>query len=238
MSQQQYKRTPLPKNALSEVKLRLSAEPVNGSKRRPTLSVDVARNQPRLSVYTNVEGDKNNGSVRAAMDTVTFFSFLQGIQDAIDAPGEYKELIENSNHTFFQGKRSAEPELVSKTHICKDKDGCIFISVTDGKVTPVKFFFGSAQYHNFFVAGQPMSKEACSVRHAKAWLRLMQNLLPAVLAYTYEEPEQKDFNGNNNNNKGGGGQQQSAPASSAKNFDEDMPAWTGSNGGDGDDFPM
>lgn len=234
---QQYKRTPLPKNALSEVKLRLSAEPVNGSKRRPSLAVDVAKNQPRLNVYTNIEGDKNNGAVRAAMDTITFFAFLQALQDAIDAPGDYKVLIENSNHTFNNGKRSAEPELVSKTHVCKDKDGCIFISVTDGKVTPVKFYFGSSQYHNFFIAGQPMGKDQCSVLHAKAWLRMMQQLLPAVLAATYEEPEQKDYNGNGGN-KGGGYQSNSGGGGSApKNFDEDMPAWTGS-GAEGDDFPM
>jgi hypothetical protein len=74
---------PLKLNALDEIKLRLFA-PVEGSRRPAALRASIAKNQPRLTVYTNVEGDADKGIIHARMDTWTFGAMLIAIDDIVD----------------------------------------------------------------------------------------------------------------------------------------------------------
>lgn len=250
MSDNNRFRKPLPKTALSEYKLRLEAPAPEGGTRKPSLAFSVAKNQPRISVYTNIESDRNRGMVIAKMDTPTFFGFLQLLRNVIEGESDTKYSIENKEHTFFNGERSREPKVTSTTVVGKDREGRVFIGVVAKNITPIKFIFGPTDYHHLVHKdGTPFTQAELSVLYAKGYLELLHNLIPSVLDTHYTEPEPRNNNrggggGGGNYNRGGGGNynrgggnrgggnQQRAQREEPAGGDDD---W----GGDvTDDFPM
>jgi hypothetical protein len=236
--------TPRKKNHLDEYKLRLSAPAVQGAKRKPSLAVSVAKNNPRITVYTNVEGAKDNGRISANMDTQTMFAMFSALQEVIDGPADSKITITNMNHTFYQGKRSPEPQVVSKTILGKEPDGTIYISVIAKDQAMVKFPFLPSEYHSFVHKdGSPWQPPELSKLYAKGWVDIFSSLIPFVLVNEYEEPPPRDppanggGGGNSYGNRGGqgGGQQQRGNSSANRGGD----SWD--SGGDnfgGDDLVM
>lgn len=245
MSQDQQRNfTPRTKNALDEFKLRLSAQKLEGGDRRPTLGVSVISNNPRLDVYTNVPNDKNRGNIRAAMDGVTFFAFLEMFETALNEGPGYKAYIENKMPPRDRSQGN-KPELVSRTVFGKDGEGVMYISVlsADESRPKVKFPFMSSYYHDLCGGdGQRLSKGEVSVIMARGWLRMLKGLVPAVMDTHYREPQKRDGGGGGfrgkggnggggyNNNRGGGnggGQKSndfnSSNASSSGNWEDDFP---------------
>jgi len=223
---------PPKKTAIDEWKIRLSGEQLNGGNKKPTLAFSVVKNQVRINVKTNVEGDKEYGLIRAAMDSPTFFALLVELQNAIDAPGEYKAYIKNQNYTFYQGKRSESPTLVSTTILGKDANGRVYLTVTAKDRPKPIFYFASTFFHSVLKAdGSSYTEAEDSVLYAKAFVTLLTGLTPAVLANEYIEPDTSNFgnnnggyNNNNNNNGGNNNQSSSAPAPGGKtDFDDDLP---------------
>lgn len=196
-----FKPKPLPKTALNEFKLRLIGPMQAGAKRQPTLGVSVAKNQPRIDVYTNVPNDKNNGNIRAAMDSPTIYALMELIRTIADGPVDTIEKINNLNHTFFEGKRSEHPKIISQTHVGKDTDGVVWIAVTAKDRPMIQFKFLPTTYHTWVHRdGSAWGEAELSVMYAKAYAKLMENLVANVLEAGYVEPEPRPQQG------GGGGQ--------------------------------
>lgn len=199
-------RPPLPKTALNERKLVLSA-PVPDSKKLATLDVSVAINQPRIGVWTNVEGDPNKGRVTAKMDTLTFFAVLEALRIVIsgerNADGKYRRFDIPCKRP---GQGSSEPIPEAFITLAREEsDGRIYIAVTGGNVTPVKFHFGPTQFHDSWKENrEPINVSTLSELYANAWGRVMAELTPNVLNTHYSPPEPYDPNGNNGWKKGGG----------------------------------
>ena len=234
MSNNQFN-TPIKQTALNEFKLRLYADPVSGSKKKPSLAVSVVKNQPRITVRTNVETDPENGRVMAKMDAPTFFGFLEVLRLAIDAEPGYRRSIENKN-PFIGGKANFEnPMTESTTHIGKDPEGRVFIGVVNKKVTPVRFYFKPTNFHYLVDQdGNAIPEAELTVIYAKAWLNLMYQLVPNVLDTHFEEPDTSNWNNNGGGqqrNNYGGGQQQQRPSKPANNN-------SGWNDDFADDIPM
>lgn len=235
MAGKQNYNTPLPRTALNEFKLRLSAPIVEGASRRPTLAVSVIKNNPRLQVRTEVETDANKGLVNAPMDTNTFYVFLELIKMAIDAEPNTAWQIANKNHTWVNGERSRDPSVISTTLIGKDGEGRVFIGVKAKNVTPVKFIFAPSFYHNVaYKDGSALSEAEISVLYAKGYVKSLENLVANILDTHYTPPEPRQGNGGGNygggNYRGGGGgaprQRSSAPpkeAPSDDNWGDDIP---------------
>ncbi len=218
-------RDPIEPTAFDEMKLRLRGDRVDGSgKRNPGLSVSVVKNQPRFTVYTNVDGDKNNGRVMARMDSVNYMVFMEMFDRIIKAEPNTKYVIENMRPQKNDGGGKSEMMKESSTIVAKDSDGRIFISVVDGQVTPTKFYFGDQYYHRYKLNGKPLEKDEASVLHANAWRMTMLNLLAPVLNshYAPSDYQKNGGGGNKNYNKGGGG-------GNRNNYEED----SGGSGGGG-----
>lgn len=226
MTGNNFRPAPRKRNALDEYKLRLNGPTLTdqGAKWPGTLAVSVVKNQVHLDVYTNVPNDKNYGNIRAAMDQLTFGAFLEIFDEVLAAAPDTVYKITNKNHTFFEGKRSEEPRLISTTFIGRDKEGVMFVALVAKDRPYLKFDFIGTSYHAIIDKdGQPMSKAAASSLFARGWRRTISGLVSAVAntEYVAPEPKNKDaggFNNNNNNNRGnsgGGGQRSNAPAASS-----------------------
>jgi hypothetical protein len=234
MADNNFRRPPRKKNVLDETKLRLSADPVSGSKRRPSLAFSVVKNNPRIDVYTNVEGDKNNGNIRAAMDAPVFFALMRLIEKSINAEPNTRFVIQNKNYKWFgQGKKSDAPINLSDTLAGKDAEGRIFISVIDKEDNSrpkIKFVFSSGYWHDLFHGnGTPFTEAEDSVLCAEAFVEMLKGLVPVVMAAEYEPPAPRDQQGGHGNKGYGGGNQgggnsyggQSQPSTTV-DFDEDI----------------
>jgi hypothetical protein len=245
MSDQNKQYTPRPKNALDDYKLRLVGDKLNGASKRAMLAVSIVGNNPRVNVFTNVDNDKDNGIIRAAMDTPTFYLLLDRLEHAINADPGFRDYIENKKPPRDRTQRGLE--LESKTIVGKDKDGQVYISVisADESRPRAKFVFKTSYHHDLIngSTGQRYSDAELSVMVAKAFHRMMSNLVTNVINTHYKEPEKRPYNGGAGGggggwkgNKGGGNYQQNRGDNNAgaKKPPQDF-------SGDGnweDDFPM
>lgn len=203
-----FRPAPRKKNALDEYKLRLVGPTLTdqGAKFPGALAVSIVKNQVHLDVYTNVPNDKNNGNIRAAMDHLSFGAFLELFDTVLKSGPDTAYKIQNKNHTFFEGKRSEEPRLVSTTILGRDKDGVMFIALVAKDRPYLKFDFLGTGYHTLLGAdGQPMSKADASGYFARGWRRTINNLTGPVAVAEYVAPEPKNKEGGGNGGGGGGG---------------------------------
>lgn len=220
------------KTPLDERKLTLRAPTPGHAGKFASLMWGFVGNNPRITVYTNDPDDsgesKGYGRIVAALDLVVFCVFLKELKNAIDAPGEYKRQVDNMNYTFFGGKRSDEPKLVSQLWVGKDKDGMVYISVTAKDRPKIKFAFHFPDFHKLRKEdGNEITKAEASVAVAESYYFILGQMMTHMAVSHWQEPPPKPQNGNGNNYRNGG-QQNSRPAgNSYTNADntemEDMP---------------
>jgi len=210
MSDNKFRAPPRQKNALDNSKLKLYSP--NSKGKMASLAMQLVKNNPRMVVYTNDPEDTvDYGKITANMDMLTFFSLLQLITTAANAPGEYREKIDNKNFTWGGGQRSEKPSIVSSTIVSKDAEGVVYISISAPRRPVIKFQFGENEYHNFIKSdGTPLSKGEGSQRVALGWVNLMEKIMAHLAVVEYVEPEQKPaggggFGGGNRGGQGGGG---------------------------------
>lgn len=231
--------TPRVKNALDNRKLNLSAPVPNVQGKYASLIWGLYSNNPRITVYTNDPNDNNApgyGKISANLDLPVFYAFLHMLNMAIEAPGEYKNKVENKNYIFPGGKRSDTPVVVSELHVGKDKDGVLWISVTDAmkKERPrIKFKFTPGDFHQFQHGdGRPYTEGEASVLFAKGYVNLLNSMMAHLAVVNYVEPPQKD--------QGGGGQRQGGGGGGGGGNWNNRGGGGGSSGGGGqdDDLPF
>ena len=184
------------------------------------------------------------------MDTHTFFAFMDILKKVAENPAvepENRFSIRNQGHTFFGGKRSEKPELLSTTIIGRDKDTQeVYLAVISSrKERPcIKFYFRPSEWHDLRDGqGQPLDPATISNIYASSYVGWLNELVPAVLFAEYVAPEPRDNGqggggnnwGNRNNNNGGGNRggnnnwggsshsNSSAAEPSSGNFEDDIP---------------
>lgn len=175
-------------NLLSEYKLRLVADPLegavqfNGRSRQPQLSLSVYDNQPRFTVYTNVEGDKQDGRIEGNMDTYTFGAVMQAIREV--ARTDTKGLVfQNKGHFFSKEKgRSEHPGVKSSTIIGRNEKDEVFIGLVANNRPKAMFVFKPTEYHSLLNKdGSPVSPAKVSELYALAYADLMEKAVIRIL---------------------------------------------------------
>lgn len=210
MAQQQpYK--PIPKNPLNDYRLALRTDKIEkmGGDREPVLRLNIIKNNPRIDVYTGIPNDVDRGRISAPMDPVTFMT-LMGLIESI-ARGENDVVKKITNYTG----RPEEKRVISTTYVGKDKNGCVFISVTAKDRPKVKFKFLPSAYHVFMDKdGTIMDEGKVTEATALGWVKLVSSYTPHLIINQYEEPEY----GNNNTQQSA---QPKPPVNTASDIEDD-----------------
>lgn len=220
------------KHYLDDFKLRLLADPVSGSQKRPSLHLTVVNNNPRFDVWTNKDGDKNNGSIQGKMDAVGFSTFLNRFLNILKngAPKSQISLI-CSRPGQNRGEVIREATVVAGL----DDNGIAYISVVaaDPDRPKIKFMFGNSQFQTLVGGnGQKLSDSEISIAWAFGWLEAIERTIGNIFTdkYVHKEPGEKKSGGGYQKKpyQGGGGggyqnnQRQAEPATSG-GYDDDLP---------------
>lgn len=211
-----FKPPPRAKTALDNRKLNLSAPVPNVQGKYASLIWGLFSNNPRITVYTNDPNDNappGYGKISANLSLPAFMMFLVMLRKVIDSPGETKDKVENKNYTYFSGKRSDLPVVVSELHVGKDAEGVVWISVTDTikKERPrIKFKFHPDDFHALVHGdGRPYSKGEASALYAEGYANLLDKMMIHMASENYVEPPPRDGGGGGGggggNREGGGG---------------------------------
>ena len=242
---QGFRPAPRPKGPLDNRKLNLFAKCPTAEGRTSILTWALVDNNPHIVVITNDPDEKNAdmdwGKIKAALDMPVFFAFLQAIRDVVQHDGETKMKVLNRNFTFYGGRRSEKPEVVTELWVGKDKEGRIWISVIDAKKQnrpKIRFFFECPSFHGFVNSdGSPANEGKVSQLFAMGYVELLQSMYAHMAVINYVDVEAKrearqNQKGGNYGNRGGNGGHNNG---SSRN--DSAPA---SSGGDlgGDDFPF
>jgi hypothetical protein len=210
-----FKAPPRKKTALDNKKLQMSAKNQDG--KYASLQWGLFSNNPRITVYTNVEADRdvNYGKISANMDTPAFFGFLNILAKAIafvpgtDGLTEYKTSIENKNFIFPGGKRSEKPVVQSELFVGKDKEGVVWMGVMAKDRPKIKFNFQLSDFHMLkHGTGEYYSAGEASVVAANAYYNLLTEMLGHMQVTEWVEPpppEQRGGGGGGGFQRGGGG---------------------------------
>lgn len=204
-------------NALAEYKLRLQADCLdnavvrNGVPQQPTLTVSVHDNQPRFTVYTNVEGDRQDGRIEGNMDANTFFAVMSAIKRfALDPNynGGKPVYITNKGYFFGAEGKSDKPGVKSTTIVGLTSEGAVYIALVAKNRPNARFIFRPTEWHDMInSSGEPMSVAAVSSLYAEAYANMITNLVSEVLVDEYiswEEIKERKAQNANNRGKGGG----------------------------------
>lgn len=205
MSDNNFNRTPRVKNALDNQKLKLQAKNEQG--RNANLSWNLFSNNPRVTVWTGVDGDKDNGKITGAFDTLGFYQFLEGLKMAIafrptEGAKEFRNKVELMRPNFKPG--GGRPDGVvkaSEVWYGKDADGVVWLSLCAYQRPMIKFILVPNEYHQFrHATGEALSPgEASTLLAAPAYIRALELIMAQLQVVEYKEPPPRD------NNRGGGG---------------------------------
>lgn len=182
-----FQPVPRKKGALDNRKLNLVAPCPTDAKKKSNLVWGLYEGNPRLTVYV---GDAEGSKISAALDIVVFYAFLELLKTALTAEPDWKAKIENKNFTWFGGKRSEQPEIVSELWVGKDKEGQIWISVTDTKAPKVRFFIVNPEFHTLIHGtGTPFTKGEVSNLFTRGYISIFENVVAEMFVASWPEVE-------------------------------------------------
>lgn len=192
-------------NILSHGKLQLSGDPWDKSnyKQRPSLSIHVFSNNPRLRVYMN------DGRTAKPLSYKTTSYTLEAIFEAIihfsnkKEPGFHTVTIEDWRD--MQGRQLDKKTIVGYITIGRDNEGVMFIATQAGKNDPIaKFPFMMDFYSDMLgMDGEKLDPRLASSYHARGWVTLNRKLISDYISLHGKEvvkkpPPNSNSGGNNN----------------------------------------
>lgn len=222
----QYNNPPRQMKVLGENSLRLSGNPIQGSKRPPTLGFTVKRDGKQgpwmvfLEVRTNLEGDKDYGRIQFALDLPTAMTLLTRIEMAAKEENFEGFRMEMLNRRYIrqQNAWSKEPMRDGFIGLFMDANRRICIGVsswdearpkTEFPLVPVNDFRRAVRFING--RGEAMDDAAATRLYAVGWARAMMALLTERFTNEYVPPEprpegqQGGYGGGNRGGNGGYG---------------------------------
>lgn len=225
MTGQQNTFTPKPrvKTALDNKHLKLVTK--NDDGKNAALFVGLYNNNPRFTVFTNVDADKNvdYGKIQGNMNVLSFRASMGLVQQAIDFKPtadqpEFKQKMDILGTGWSGRQPMPDPIILAHFWAGKDKNGCVWVSLLapDQKNRPrLKFTILPDEWTAFqHATGEQFSRGDASVRWAQAWHDAVVDMIAHMQVSHYVEPpppkNQQGGNGGSGyqNNNNGGGQRQ------------------------------
>lgn len=207
-----------PSNALKDSKLKLVGDAHEKAvikydkPQPPTLAWGIKDNQPRAIVYTNVEGDKQDGKIEAAMDAFTFQAIMEAIRIYADGGMVDDKPIVGitcSGFLWTGNGKSEKPMVLSTVFVGRNRDGVVVLSVqsSDKSRPKLSFKLHPTEWHGGVdQTGQPLSSQAISRLYAKGYANLVEGIVEQLLVNEHVSWETiRDRKGKGNGQSGGGG---------------------------------
>lgn len=225
MSQQQFVRK---ETALDEFKLRLTADIQPGATKKPFLEVRFLKNNPSITVTTNVPEDagKGFGKIRAGLDQYTFGAILAVLQGVIDNP---EDSAPPSIDCVGKNWRNGGKVEVTESVFVGRKNGRVYISVQSFGRPKIPFYFGPSDYHKLTNRdGTPASDVVVSNAYATSWINIMRGMISVISVDTYVDREAVKATWDNKDQQNNGGnynrsQQNNGGGNQSSDFDSDIP---------------
>lgn len=169
---------------LNEFKTRLIGDPAEGQKKSPTFSITInAKNQAQFVLYTNIEGDRGGGNVRAKATVHTVFLFLNTIKRAIAAPGAFSETFKNDDKVWMRDKWSERPMWIMDITIEREAgDNDIKLKVKTYNRPELVFYFRPSNFHQVVGGdGQLLSNRECADLYAEGYVEKVKSVMVPLL---------------------------------------------------------
>lgn len=197
-----------PKTILNHRALSMYAP--NGEGKFANASFDIKKNDPIITVRTNVAADANNdyGRLQAQVPVDMFYTFLEMIRQAALADGPFRWAYEHRDRKFIgQGKMTDGPVLHYRLVVGREENGVVYWSLILDKRPNIKFSFLANNKTTFKDGdGNEMPKNIESKILALGKVKIVEDLMSVEVRAQYKHPEQKQQGGGGGgyNNRGGG----------------------------------
>lgn len=200
-----------PKTVLNHRALSMYAP--NGEGKFANASIDIKKNDPIITVRTNIAGDANNdyGRLQANVPLDKFYLFLRMLEAAALAPEgtPFRWAYEHRDRKFIgQGKMTDGPVLIYRLVVGKEENGVVYWSIVLDKRPNIKFSF-MADTKSAFKDGEghemPKGLESKFLTLGK--VDAIRDLMSQEVRAQYKHPEPKPQGGGGgggNWNRGGG----------------------------------
>lgn len=196
-----------PKTVLNHRALTMYAP--NGEGKFANMSIDIKKNDPLITVRTNIAADANNdyGRLQANVPYDKFCSFLEMIKHAALADQPFRWAYEHRDKKFIgPGKMTDGPVLIYRLVVGREADGIVYTSLVLDKRPNIKFsFLGDTKTTFKDGDGNEMPKHIESKLLALGKVKAIEDLMPIILKEQYKHPEPKQNGGGNWGNRGGNG---------------------------------
>lgn len=208
---------------------------VDGGQSVPSMKFSVAKNQPRITVYTGrkIGQDQKSESLWARMSPYAYYNFLALLEMVARGPNDVR--YAQKNDTMIPDKQNPGKKkqiTETQTWVGKDDQGVVWVAVTKYNAPNIQFQFKPPRFHDILTSdGKSMPLAQVSMLCALEFIRLHRALLTSVLAVSFDgESQSVPQKGGNNNwqgNRNGGGNDRNNGNNNSGN------SWKGNNNNSG-----
>lgn len=155
--------------------------------KRPKLVFSFRDGNPRITVYTGVNGQ--NGVISFPSDYPTMVACMNLLKDVCKSPPGTKFSVASLTTVYENDKPTKDKRLVSTLYIGKSKEGIVYISVIAESKPKLVFSIKPSPFHAFYDSDKnPIPDSVMSEKIASGIADLVLNIISGVLqAYTEEE---------------------------------------------------
>lgn len=201
---------PRPKTVLNHRELSMYAP--NGDGKFANASFDIKKNNPIITVRTNIPADANNdyGRLQANVPLDKFYMFLEMLRHAAMTDQPFRWAYEHKDRKFIgPGKMTDGPVTIYRLVVGREENGVVFWSLVLEKRPNIKFSFLPDTKSIFKDAdGNEMPQGIASKFLTLGKVKAVEDLMSQEIRAQYKHPEPKPQNGGGGGggyNRGGGG---------------------------------
>lgn len=181
---------------------------------------------PRITVWTRVPGDTEKLPIQAPLNAASTYALLSKLDEAIMAEPGFRATMtcEGNKYDPTTKEKLQGIHVLSKVHVGKDKEGCVWISVVsaDESRPKIQFKFNLGNYHHFeHKDGTPYTEAELSVVAAKGVVQVLRDTLAKYIPLITDEQRKARADAREQRTGGnGGGYKSQQPSKSKVDFED------------------
>lgn len=191
--------------------------------RRARLAWGLREGNPRLTVFTGDPKDTaGRNIINARMDPVTFYAFLNSLEEVARSPAESRCKLECMTGEYQDRQATGKKVLDSTLYYGKNAEGLVWLLIESAipDRPKVRFIFEVYDYHAFYKTdGTAWTRGEASTHSAVATVNALRGIYSVLMAEALRELHLTRAAARGQAN-GGGASQQAKPAGNNAMFDD------------------